>query len=138
MSRERRTVNWLRVAVYTTLTCFCLLSILGRSAFGQVDEGAITGTVHRFHGRCHTQRASDPGEYGPGHHTRNQIEQHRRLYLLPRQSRATTRITVTAKGFAKTTQKNLKVDVCARYCKSMFSSSWVPPPKPLKSTPRRP
>ena len=45
MGRERRTVNWLRVAVYTTLTCFCLLLVQGRSAFGQVDEGAITGTV---------------------------------------------------------------------------------------------
>ena len=45
MSRERRTFDWLIVAFYAILSCFCLLVVQGRSAFGQVDEGAITGSV---------------------------------------------------------------------------------------------
>ena len=45
MSRERRTFHWVKVAFYAILSCSCLLVVQGRSAFGQVDEGAITGSI---------------------------------------------------------------------------------------------
>ena len=110
MGSERKTVNWLRVAVYTTLTCLCVLLVQGRSAFGQVDEGAITGSIVDSTGAVipnaqvtllntdqgitlETKSGADGGyNFSPvraGHY----------------------QITVTANGFAKTTQKNVTVSV---------------------------
>jgi hypothetical protein len=110
MGRERRTSNWLRVAVYTTLTCFCLLLVQGRTAFGQVDEGAITGTVLDSTGAVIpsaqvTLLNTDQGitletkSGGDGGYTFSPVRA------------GHYQITVTAKGFAKTTQRNLTVSV---------------------------
>jgi hypothetical protein len=109
MGSERKTVNWLKVAIYSTLTCFCLLFVQS-SAFGQVDEGAITGNVTDSTGAVipnaqvtllntdqgitlETKSGSDGGyKFAPvraGHY----------------------QITVVAKGFATTAQKNVTVNV---------------------------
>ena len=45
MGRERKTPIWFGVSACITFTCICFLMFQSRSAFGQVDEGAITGTV---------------------------------------------------------------------------------------------
>jgi len=45
MGREHKIANWLRVSGYLALTLACFLFVPTRQAFGQVDEGAITGTV---------------------------------------------------------------------------------------------
>ncbi|MGB7548232.1 MAG: carboxypeptidase-like regulatory domain-containing protein, partial [Terracidiphilus sp.] len=45
MGLDRKTVGLLRVIGYTALTCLCFLLIQSQCAYGQVDEGAITGTV---------------------------------------------------------------------------------------------
>ncbi len=110
MSHERRINNCLRRAVYATLSCFCLLLIQGQLAFGQVDEGAITGTVMDSSGAVIpnadvTLLNTDQGitlqtkSTGSGGYTFSPVRQ------------GNYTITVTAKGFAKTTQKNVHVDV---------------------------
>jgi len=45
MGLDRKTIQWWRVFGCLTLTCLCFLLVQSRYAFGQVDEGAITGTV---------------------------------------------------------------------------------------------
>ena len=110
MCRERSTINWIRVYGSIALTSLCLLLFSSSSAFGQVDEGAITGTVLDTTGAVvpnanvmlvntdvgltlNTKSNSNGGyTFSPvriGHYT----------------------VTVTAPGFAKTTQKNLTVQV---------------------------
>ena len=110
MGRERRTIDWLRVAVYATFSCLCLLLIQGRSAFGQVDEGSITGTVLDSSGAVIpnakvTLVNTDQGitleikSNSTGGYTFSPVKQ------------GNYTITVTAQGFSKTTQKNVHVDV---------------------------
>src|ERR1017187_6608521 len=109
MGLDRNTCGWFRKFGYLTLTCLFLL-VPGEYAFGQVDEGSITGTVqdatgavvpnaevtllNTDQGMTLQVRTNNSGEYtfSPvriGHYT----------------------VTVVAKGFAKTTQKNLEVNV---------------------------
>jgi len=45
MGLDRKACSWLRLLGYITLTCFCFVLLQSQSAFGQVDEGSITGTV---------------------------------------------------------------------------------------------
>jgi hypothetical protein len=101
---------FVRAVSCAVLACFCILFIQGRNAFAQVDEGSITGTVQDQSGAVvpnadvtllnidqgiTIQRKTTPSggyTFSPvriGHYT----------------------ITVTAPGFAKTTQKNLTVQV---------------------------
>ena len=110
MGLDRKAVSWFRLAGSITLTCFCFLLFQSQYAFGQVDEGTITGTVQDVTGAVvpnaqvtllntdqgltqQTKTSSNGGyTFSPvriGHYT----------------------VTVTATGFAKTTQKNLTVNV---------------------------
>ena len=110
MGRERKTPTWLGVSACLAFTCICFLMFQSRSAFGQVDEGSISGTVQDTSGAVipnaqvtllntdqgitlETKTSSSGGyTFSPvriGHYT----------------------VTVTAQGFAKTTQKNLTVNV---------------------------
>ena len=45
MGLDRKTVRWFRPVGYLTLVCLCVFLVQSPHAFGQVDEGAITGTV---------------------------------------------------------------------------------------------
>src|ERR1035437_5858865 len=45
MGLDRKTLRCLRAFSYLILICVCFLLCQSRNAFGQVDEGAITGTV---------------------------------------------------------------------------------------------
>src|SRR4051812_34216733 len=106
-SSKLRVVRALRYAV---LAIVCILLVQGKPSYGQVDEGAITGTIQDSSGAVvpnaditllntdqgiSLQTKSNAGgtyTFSPvrlGHYT----------------------ITVTAPGFAKTTQKNLTVQV---------------------------
>ncbi len=110
MGRERKTSTWFGVCACIAFTCVCFLMFQSRSAFGQVDEGSISGTVQDASGAVvpnaqvtllntdqgitlETKTNSSGGyTFSPvriGHYT----------------------LTVTAQGFAKTTQKNLTVNV---------------------------
>ncbi len=110
MCRDRNTNRWLRLFAGVAITCFCVLLLQGRSAFGQVDEGSITGTVLDTSGAVVpnaqvTLKSTDTGltletksnsnggyTFSPvrvGHYT----------------------VTVSAPGFATTTQKNLSLAI---------------------------
>lgn len=110
MGLDRKTFKWMRQFGCLILACACFLSLPSRYAFGQVDEGSISGTVQDTTGavvpsakvtllntdqgitRQLTTNATGDFKFSPvriGHYT----------------------IVVTATGFAKTTQTNLTVQV---------------------------
>jgi hypothetical protein len=110
MGLDRKTFKWMRQFGCLILACACFLLIPAPYAFGQVDEGSISGTVQDSTGavvpsakvvllnidqgitRQITTNATGEYVFSPvriGHYT----------------------ITVTATGFAKTTQTNLTVQV---------------------------
>jgi hypothetical protein len=110
MGRERKTPTWFGVCVCIAFTSICFLMFQSRSAFGQVDEGAITGTVQDTSGAVVananvTLLNTDQGitletkTSGSGGYTFSPV----------RIGHYT--VTVTAQGFAKTTQTNLTVNV---------------------------
>jgi hypothetical protein len=113
MALDRNGVSLLRKFGYIALTCLCFLLLSTQHLFGQVDEGSITGTVQDTTGAVvpnaqvtllNTDQGltlevttNDSGEFtfSPvriGHYS----------------------LTVTAKGFARTTQQNLTVNVGQR------------------------
>ena len=110
MGQERKTVSWFVVSALITLTSFCFLAVQSPFAFGQVDEGAITGTVQDATGAVVpnaqvTLLNTDQGitletkTNSSGYYSFNPV----------RIGHYT--VTVTAQGFAKTTQSNLTVNV---------------------------
>ena len=110
MGSERKNTNWLRVFATVTLTCAGFLLVQNRSAIAQVDEGSITGTVTDSTGAVVPNAQvillnTDQGitletkSNGSGYYAFNPV----------RVGHYT--ITVTAQGFAKTTQQNLAVNV---------------------------
>jgi Carboxypeptidase regulatory-like domain len=110
MGRAHRSEISLRVSVYFALACLCLLLTQGQRAFAQVDEGSISGTV------TDTSGAVVPN----AEVTLVNIDQNITLQTKTTSSGLYTfnpvraghyTVTVTAQGFAKTTQKNLTVSV---------------------------
>jgi hypothetical protein len=110
MGRERKTSNWFSVSACITFSCFCLLLLQSGSAFCQVDEGAISGTVQDTSGAVVpnskvTLLNTDQGitletkTNSSGFYTFNPV----------RVGHYT--VTVTAQGFSKTTQTNITVNV---------------------------
>jgi hypothetical protein len=110
MGLDRKAVRWVRTFGYLTLTCLLFLVVQSRYAFGQVDEGAISGTIqdttgavvpsarvillNKDQGITLQTNAGNAGEYSfspvrIGHYS----------------------VSATAKGFAKTTQQNVTVEV---------------------------
>jgi hypothetical protein len=110
MGLDRKAVRWVRTFGYLTLTCLLFLVVQSRYAFGQVDEGAISGTIqdttgavvpsarvtllNKDQGISLQTNAGNAGEYSfspvrIGHYS----------------------VSATAKGFAKTTQQNVTVEV---------------------------
>jgi Carboxypeptidase regulatory-like domain len=110
MGLEREKSSWLRAFGYVALTCLCVFLVSSQCAYGQVDQGAITGTILDSSGAVVpnaqvTLLNTDQGitlevkSDGNGSYTFSPV----------RAGHYT--ITVTAQGFAKTAQKNLTVNV---------------------------
>jgi hypothetical protein len=110
MGLDRKAGSWFRLFGYITLTCFCFLLLQSQYAFGQVDEGSITGTVQDATGAVIanaqvTLLNTDQGitlqtkTNGSGGYTFSPVR-------IGHYS-----LSVTAKGFAKTTQQNLTLNV---------------------------
>ena len=110
MGRERKTSTWFGVCACIAFTCICFLMFQSRSAFGQVDEGAISGTVQDTSGAVVpnaqvTLLNTDQGitletkTNSSGFYTFNPVRIGH--YTL----------TATAQGFSKTTQTNVTVNV---------------------------
>jgi hypothetical protein len=110
MGRARKSLPRLRAVGYLTLTCLIFLFVQSRSAFGQVDEGAITGTIQDSTGAVIPDAEvilvnTDQGitlqtkSNGSGGYTFSPV----RI--------GNYSLSAAAKGFSKTTQKNIKVQV---------------------------
>ena len=110
MALERNVVRWLRTLSYVTLTGLFFLLVTTPKAFAQVDEGSITGTVQD------TSGAVVPG----AHVTLLNKDQGLTLETVTNSGGAYSfspvrignyEVSATAKGFSKTTQQNLTVNV---------------------------
>jgi len=110
MGLDRNAVGWLRKIGWLTLTCLLFLLIPSHDALGQVDEGSITGTIQDSTG------AVVPGAQVTLLNTDQGISLQARssasgAYTFSPVRIGHYKITATAKGFSKTTQENIVVDV---------------------------
>jgi hypothetical protein len=110
MSRDRNTNRWVRVAVGAALACLCFVLLQGRSAFGQVDEGAITGTVLDTSGAVvpNAQVTLKNTDVGLTLQTKSNASG---SYTFSPLRLGHYTVTVSAPGFATTTQRNLTLQV---------------------------
>ncbi len=110
MGRARIPLPRLRLFGYLTLTCLAFLLTQSRFAIGQVDEGAITGTVTDSTGAVvpDAQVTLVNTDQGITLETKSSSSGG---YTFSPVRIGNYEITVTAKGFTKTTQKNVHVNV---------------------------
>ena len=110
MGLDRNAVSWLKKFGYLTLTCFFFTLVASQFAVAQVDEGSIGGTIQDTTGAvvpgAHvTLLNTDQGitlqttSSGNGEYTFSPVRIGH--YTL----------SATAKGFSKTTQQNITVEV---------------------------
>lgn len=110
MAKDRSSVSWIRKFGYITLASLCFLLAAPQSVFGQVDEGAITGTVEDSTGavvpNVHvTLLNTDVGL------SLETISNGSGVYTFSPVRIGHYTVTFAAKGFATTTQTNLTVTV---------------------------
>src|SRR6266581_3009884 len=110
MGRARMHLPRLTLVGYLTLTCFILLLVQSRIAFAQVDEGAITGTVQDSTGAVVPDAQVTLVNLDQGITLETKSSSSGGYTFSPVRI-GNYEITVTAKGFSKTTQKNVKVQV---------------------------
>jgi hypothetical protein len=110
MGLDRTVKRFLRALVYVALTCLCLLLVPGRYAYGQVDEGAITGTVQDSTGAVIPDAQVTLVNNDVGLTIETKTNANGGYTFSPLRIGHYT-LSVTAKGFSKTTQKNLTVQV---------------------------
>ncbi len=110
MRRERKTSKFWSASVYTTLTCLCFLLLRSTAVFAQVDEGSISGTVQDVSGAVvpNAQVTLLNKDQGLSLETRTNASG---FYTFSPVRIGHYSVTVTAQGFAKTTQTNLTVNV---------------------------
>jgi Carboxypeptidase regulatory-like domain/TonB dependent receptor/TonB-dependent Receptor Plug Domain len=110
MGLERNSVGWLRKFGYLALTCFVFMLAASQFAFAQVDEGSITGTVQDATGAvvAGAQVTLVNTDQGITLQTRTSGSG---AYAFTPVRVGHYKISATAKGFAKTTQENLVVNV---------------------------
>ncbi len=110
MAFDRNALNWVRRCGYIALVCLCFLLVSAEYAAAQVDQGSITGTI------TDTTGAVVPDAQV----TLLNTDQGLTLEVTTNQSGEYTfspvrignySLTVNAKGFARTTQQNLTVNV---------------------------
>jgi hypothetical protein len=110
MGRERKTPTWFGVSACIAFTCICFLMFQSRNAFGQVDEGAISGTVQDTSGAVvpNAQVTLLNTDQGITLETKTNSSG---FYTFNPVRAGNYSVTVTAQGFAKTTQTKLTVNV---------------------------
>jgi hypothetical protein len=93
-----------------TLACFCFLLTQNRTAFGQVDEGSITGTVQDSSGAVVANARVTLLNTDQGISLETNTSSSGAYSFSPVRIGHYT-LTATAAGFSKTTQENLQVSV---------------------------
>ncbi|WP_188552846.1 TonB-dependent receptor [Edaphobacter dinghuensis] len=110
MATDRNTLSWLKRSGCIALACFCIFLVSTNYAAAQVDEGSITGTVQDATGAVVpdaqvTLLNTDQGI------TLNVKTNTAGQYTFSPVRIGHYAVTVSAAGFATTTQKNLTVNV---------------------------
>ncbi len=110
MARDHSSISRFVRLGFITLTSLCFLLISVRAGFGQVDEGSITGTVEDATGAVipNAQVTLVNNDVGLTLETRTNASGG---YVFSPVRIGHYSITVTASGFAKTTQQNLTLTV---------------------------
>ena len=110
MGLDRNKLRCLRTLGFAVLTCLSFLVVQNRYAFGQVDEGAISGTVQDTTGAVvpDAQVILVNKDQGITLETKTNSTGG---YIFSPVRVGNYSITVTAKGFAKTTQNAVQVAV---------------------------
>jgi Carboxypeptidase regulatory-like domain/TonB dependent receptor/TonB-dependent Receptor Plug Domain len=110
MAFDRSAMSWFRRFGYITLTCLCFLLAQTQCAFGQVDEGAINGTVQDASGAivpdAHVTLLNT--DQGLSLETNTNSSG---VYIFSPVRIGHYTVTVTTPGFSTTSQKNLTVSV---------------------------
>src|SRR5437868_2990558 len=110
MAIDRKAVNWLERCKYVVLACLFVLLVQTQTALGQVDQGSVSGTVQDASGAVVpnakvTLLNKDVG-LSLEATTKGSGE-----YIFTPVRIGNYSLSVTAPGFATTTQENLHVDV---------------------------
>jgi len=113
MALDRNALSWLRKFGSIALMCFCFFLITTEHAAAQVDEGSITGTVTDTTGAVVPDAAVTLLNTDVGLSLKNTTNSGG-VYTFSPIRIGHYSVTVTAKGFAKTTQQNITVNVAQR------------------------
>ena len=110
MALDRSGDSWLRKFGYTALACLCLFMVSAQHASGQVDEGSVTGIVQDTTGAVvpNAQVILLNTDQGLILEVRTNDSG---VYTFSPVRIGNYSVSVTAPGFAKTTQQNLTVNV---------------------------
>ncbi len=110
MARVLMTARRLNVAISTAIAFALLLLLTGTCSYAQVDEGAITGTVTDTTGAVIPNAQVTLLNTDQGISLQTKTSATGSYTFSPVRAGHYT-VTVVAQGFAKTTQKNLTVNV---------------------------
>ncbi|WP_239461449.1 TonB-dependent receptor [Occallatibacter savannae] len=110
MGRDSSKLKMVRALRYAVLAIVCILVIQTKPMYGQVDEGAITGTVQDSSGAVvpNADVTLLNTDQGITLQTKSNASG---IYTFSPVRAGHYAVTVTAQGFAKTTQKNLTLSV---------------------------
>ena len=110
MALDRNRVGRLKKFANITLTCLCFLFVSTHHIFGQVDEGSITGTVQDTTGAVVANAQASLLNTDQGLTLEVTTNSSGEFTFSPVRIGHYS-LTVSAKGFARTTQQNLTVNV---------------------------
>jgi len=113
MALDRNALSWLRKCGSIALVCFCFFLVATEHAAAQVDEGSITGTVTDTTGAVVPDAVVTLLNTDVGLSLKNTTNSGG-VYTFSPIRIGHYSVTVTAKGFAKTTQQNITVNVSQR------------------------
>ncbi|HEU5400741.1 MAG TPA: carboxypeptidase-like regulatory domain-containing protein, partial [Terriglobales bacterium] len=113
MALDRNALSWLRKCGSIALVCFCFFLVATEHAAAQVDEGSITGTVTDTTGAVVPDAVVTLLNTDVGLSLKNTTNS-AGVYTFSPIRIGHYSVTVTAKGFAKTTQQNITVNVAQR------------------------
>ena len=110
MAIDRKTVNWLERCKYVALTCLFVLLMQTQTAFGQVDQGSVEGTVQDASGAVVPNAKVTLLNKDQGLSLETTTKGSGEYIFTPVRI-GNYSLSVTAPGFATTTQENLHVDL---------------------------
>ena len=110
MTIDRKTVNWLERCKYAVLTCAFVLLVQTQTVFGQVDQGSVEGTVQDASGAVVPNAKVTLLNKDQGLSLETMTKASGEYIFTPVRI-GNYSLSVTAPGFATTTQENLQVSV---------------------------